>query len=492
MESSIVFETSKGNSYLYDNNHSMMINCHPVLHDIISVSEKGNIELFDSIRVKYPHLSNEEYNYYYQKFLFFKESGLFEDINMKEHLSGRISSAIVEEQIANVDDVVFQVTNLCNLSCVYCCYGDLYDNTGRDTLHNTMDFSKAQKVIDYLVEKWNSNSNLSHNGNVMIGFYGGEPLVNFSLIKQIVEYTQTLRLENNATFLYTMTTNSILLDKYMDFLVKYDFSLLLSLDGNEIHNSLRIDKSGKASFRKVFENIKFLQKKYPDYFERKVRFNSVLNRYSSVKDIQKFIFEEFGKTTGIEAITYSGIKPDKRDDFLKIFKNYSEEDEDEDYTELSSRTKEAGFFFYYHIGNAYRHYIELLNPDKKNIPRIPTGTCLPFWKKMFITPGGKIYACERIGFQHVLGEINEKVEIDSEMIAQKYNQYYDDLSKQCAYCYQAESCPSCMMQFELVKGKPVCPSITSKKRFKEYLSDIMSYLEVSPDIYDKVNKMIFA
>lgn len=112
MESSIVFKTSKGNSYLYDNNHSMMINCHPVLHDIISASGKGNIELFDNIRVKYPHLSNEEFNYYYQKYLFFKESGLFEDINMKEHLSGRISSAIVEEQIANVDDVVFQVTYL--------------------------------------------------------------------------------------------------------------------------------------------------------------------------------------------------------------------------------------------------------------------------------------------------------------------------------------------------------------------------------------------
>lgn len=485
MESTITFKSQKGNNFIYDNSMSYLINCHPILNEII-MSDKDKNDMMMHIIACFPGTTKEDFEYYYQKYLFLKDSGLFKEMNLEKRLSGRISSSIVDEQIANVNDVVFQVTNLCNLSCVYCCYGDLYDNSDRDTIHNVMDFTMAKRLIDFLVEKWNSALNLSHNGHIMIGFYGGEPLTNFSIIKQIVEYTKTIRLNNNATFLYNMTTNSMLLDKYMDFLVEHDFSLLLSLDGNEIHNALRIDINGNPSFTRVFKNIKALQQTYPDFFEHKVRFNSVLNKYSNVQEVQQFIQEEFHKETGIETITYSGIKKERLNDFFKIFRNYDENEE------TNNRTKDAGFFFYYHIGNAFRHHIDLLRQNKIDTPRIPTGTCLPFWKKMFITPGGNIYACERIGFKHVLGKVCENIMIDSQSIADKYNRFYDTVSKQCLHCYHADSCPSCMMQFEQINGNPVCPSVMTKKKYEEYLSEIISYLETHPDTYNKVNKMIFA
>lgn len=54
----------------------------------------------------------------------------------------------------------------------------------------------AKRLIDFLVEKWNSTLNLSHNGYIVIGFYESEPLTNFAIIKQIIEYTKTIRLNN--------------------------------------------------------------------------------------------------------------------------------------------------------------------------------------------------------------------------------------------------------------------------------------------------------
>lgn len=73
-----------------------------------------------------------------------------------------------------------------------------------------------------------------------------------------------------------MTTNAILLDRYMDFLAENEFRLLISLDGDEKGQSYRVDTKGKNSFDKVLANIQLLRSKYPSYFEHYVMFNSVL------------------------------------------------------------------------------------------------------------------------------------------------------------------------------------------------------------------------
>lgn len=124
-----------------------------------------------------------------------------------------------------------------------------------------------------------------------------------------------------------MTTNAILLDRYMDFLVKNEISLLISLDGNRVHNQLRIDKRGKPSFDRVYANVKLLAKCYPDYFKRKVHFNSVLNHYSDIEEVHRFIYGEFNKVPGIETITYSGIKLDKLKLFQRIYRPFIESTE---------------------------------------------------------------------------------------------------------------------------------------------------------------------
>lgn len=130
-------------------------------------------------------------------------------------------------------------------------------------------FIWAKNIIDYLYQLWNENSANGISVPVTVGFYGGEPLLNVILIQQIVEYIEQLPFARKR-FYYNMTTNAMLLDKYMDFLVEKEFRLLISLDGDEEGHSYRVDASGKNSFQRVFKNIKLLQEKYPEYFERYV------------------------------------------------------------------------------------------------------------------------------------------------------------------------------------------------------------------------------
>lgn len=201
MESTIYFESKRGNGYLYDMQNSSMVNCHPIVEELMKLpSDKNRSNIYGFLQEKFPSVPIEEIKFYYRKYNYLKENGFFKCVDLKKYLAGRISDAIVVQQLANVNNVVFQVTHQCNLNCVYCCYGDLYDHADMNTRNNSMSFEQAKKVIDYLVDCWNSDLNLSQGGNIMFGFYGGEPLVNFELIEQIVKYAKTFQLKNHLTF----------------------------------------------------------------------------------------------------------------------------------------------------------------------------------------------------------------------------------------------------------------------------------------------------
>ena len=127
--------------------------------------------------------------------------------------------------------MVFEVTDSCNLHCKYCAYAEMYDGYDQRTNMN-LPFSKAKLIIDYLQDIWKKNYYLDMEKKVSIGFYGGEPLLNMDFVKQTIAYSETLPYTGRV-FSYNITTNAMLLDRYMDYLVEKDFSLLISLDGDE-------------------------------------------------------------------------------------------------------------------------------------------------------------------------------------------------------------------------------------------------------------------
>lgn len=491
METTTLFCTSNKNNYLYDYLTQQIINIHPVMELIHSLNGCVENSYFEIIMKQYPDLSEEDILFYIDKYYFLKKSGFWNKYTSEDSLSARLSSQMVENQIYNLNHVLFQVTSDCNLQCKYCCYGEFYKDSSSE-VGKELSFEQAKNVIDYLIPYWNSN--ISHNSKIVIGFYGGEPLVNFELIEEIVEYVKGLKLENKSFFTFNMTTNAFLLDKYMDYLVENKFSLLISLDGDKMHDYLRVDKGGHPTFDRVYRNVKELQFLHYDYFKSNVEFNSLLNNRSTPEEIYSFIVKEFGKVPMIGEISTNALKDELFADFMKIYKPYEESDELR--TKMSSKSllnKKVGFFFYYHLLNSYRQYYELLLNSKRGNVKIPTGTCLPFWKKMFVAATGNIYACERIGFEYTLGYVDKQsVNIDFEYISELYNQFYNNIMNQCSNCYLANYCSECLFQFEMKNKIPICKNRYDLSRFENYLSSMIDVLENDNKCFDDINKMTFA
>lgn len=404
----------------------------------------------------------------------------------------RITSRDVLSALVNLKQLTFEVTDACNLKCKYCGYGELY--CGYDERHNSfMDFQCAQSIIDYLVRIWEEHRLDVQNHHTYVSFYGGEPLLNMPLIQQIVQYFEALHIDRNIVF--SMTTNATCLDRYMDFLSDHKIHLLISLDGNSNNNAYRVTKDGKPSFPKVLHNVHLLQKTYPAYFDEMVSFNSVLHNLNSVESVFSFIKNSFGKIPTISELNNSNIREDKREVFEQMYQNkrtsmesFSERESLIDSLMMNDPdVYSLLLYLHQYSGNVYNDYNSLLAPVKCG-HCIPTGTCMPFGKKMFITVNGKILQCEKIGQQFSLGKIqNGVVLLDAEKIADDYNRRLDHIQWLCSSCYRKGSCTQCMYFInEIDKPRAECQSYMTREMFNEYEQHCLVFLKEHPDLFKKL------
>ena len=111
---------------------------------------------------------------------------IFKDVktykNTRHNL--RIKPAHIKLELANLKQIVFEVTERCNLNCKYCGYGQLY-NFYDPRHYNDLNVLKAKTLINYLIKLWDSNLYSSYENSVVFSFYGGEPLLNMEFIKQM-------------------------------------------------------------------------------------------------------------------------------------------------------------------------------------------------------------------------------------------------------------------------------------------------------------------
>lgn len=143
---------------------------------------------------------------------------------------------------------IFVMTNACNMCCVYCQAQD-----SEQRIKGIMNKETALKAVEVALQ--------SPNRYLTFEFQGGEPLTNFEVIKEIVEYTELRK--NDKEISYTIVTNTLLLtEEMMDFFKKYRFAVSTSLDGGEkLHNANRPRILGGGTYRDVVENIKKMQEK---------------------------------------------------------------------------------------------------------------------------------------------------------------------------------------------------------------------------------------
>ena len=135
------------------------------------------------------------------------------------------------------------IAHTCNLNCSYC-----FASQGK--YHGDramMSFEVGKRALDFLVENSGSRRNLE------VDFFGGEPLMNFDVVKEMVAYARSIEKEHNKNFRFTLTTNGMLIDDdVIDFANKEMSNVVLSLDGRkEIHDRYRVDYAGNGSWERI-------------------------------------------------------------------------------------------------------------------------------------------------------------------------------------------------------------------------------------------------
>lgn len=371
----------------------------------------------------------------------------------------------IQNAIGLTNQVIFEVTEKCNLSCAYCSLGDTYKNVSVERSHN-MDWRTATTVLDFFIQKWNNETPKNFKKSFYIGFHGGEPLINMKLIKKIINYIETN--VNELDFCYSMTTNGTLLDKHIKYLVQKNFLIHVSLDGDRKMNSYRVNNNGKEVYDDLFGNLKKLQTNYPDFFEERIAFISVENSRNTDESMISFFNKEFGKRPEIHSLSSTNIANYEKWDAIRRKK--------EDVKNENSNSQILSDYLKLFSGNYHTHYRSLL--DNPRTIRIPTGTCIPFTYRVFITAKKDIIVCERIGFESTLGKVTNKgVELDFENIANFYNNILDKFKIQCKSCYKRESCMLCFLTNEQYFAETfICEDFYPVSHLKKCIIDSVNSL----------------
>lgn len=475
MLKSVVYTSDNDNLYLYNirENYSLLI--HPDLGKI------------------YQGSSDEVSPYYHNKYEYLRRMGVFSSLEFT-NFDTILDKSVVDNNIQNIRQIVFETTDYCNLNCSYCSLGNMY-NFSKDNPKNIKE-EYAINFLDFILKIKPKGSKL------MIGFFGGEPLVNVKFVKRIVERVKKINIDKEIDVSYNMTTNGTLLGKNLDFLLDNKFSLLISLDGDEFGNYYRKYKNGEMAFSDVINNIDTIYKKNPDYFIDHVNFNSVLNDKNTVRSIYEFIYNRYHKIPIIAQINTGNLNSLKLNLFKKMFRNKRESEKSfvDSKCELSylfhqelGSYRDLSVFLHYNSINYY--ILDLLQLIYEDISLYPTGTCFPFQRKMFLNTNSDLLPCEKVCYQHVLGHVDDNVTIDIDEIIQRYNGFYKYFKEICQYCYSQKSCSICLLSLEnldkIGTTEFSCPGFMGGTEFGSKLSAVFSFLESHPrDFFKAMDKVM--
>lgn len=466
MIQSLIHSTEYGNVYLYDDMHMLSLLVHPELKKVCENSE--NVD-----------------PYYLKKYKYLKKYGFFDIPKSAEF--GKVNERMVEEGIINVPQILFEVTDLCNLNCTYCGYGELYEVLDIRNKNN-IDLNNALIFLEYIL----SLKLKCKKSRLAIGFYGGEALLNIEFIRQIVDKVKSLNYKNEMDIQYSMTTNATLIDRCIDFLVENKFDINISLDGNRENHSYRIFRgSNKSSFDKVIENTDMIFEKYPNFFDKHVNFISVLHNRNSIKSIYEFINNRYHKIPIIVELATKDVSPDKKNVIKEMFHNKRESENEylketsdiisKVYSNSSIHNELKDFVKCYSVNYYLSNLTSLLIKKDKYYP---TSTCLPLARKIFLTTHNKLLPCEKVNYKYCMGSVNGKVQIDIPKITKMYAHYYEILEKVCRNCFAYKFCGLCMYHIEnldkLDTEEFICERFYDKNRFGEKLYRVFSYLEKHP------------
>ncbi len=492
---SIINIKTNNHRYIIDSNtNNLILSSFELACLIDEINSKGffNLNLnnneLESICIKY-NLNFSKLKYELARLKHFIDQGIIQPQPQKKvrKYFNLIDKQLIDENIANVGQIIIQVTERCNLNCKYCIDGDYYREIS-DKEKSDMSFDNCAFFIKSVLKFINSNRNYSQEKKLHIGFYGGEPLLNFSLIKKVVDFTEDVK-DNNITFQFSLTTNGVLLDKYLSFLIKNKFIISISLDGNKLHNSYRKYKNGKESYNKIYRNLIDFRDTNPDYFKDNVEFLSVIHdRNSDLKLLYEYFIKEFKKIPRISFLVENELVSTKKNEFQEMESNFiwnetiykllkSMGDESSDIN-LNQFDKMLNIF-----SKKCSSFFDLFDSSSKAY--YPTDTCLPFQVRIYLTTKGLIYPCERVAPEFIFGKcMDGKFEIFYDKIKQYYDSIINKSLGVCNKCYFHSICTVCFFcdSRNIEKLHQTC--FVTQDKFKNRLTEFLNRNEqiISTDI----------
>ena len=365
----------------------------------------------------------------------FQERGFCKESKLEriEHPANRFLEFHLENKI---EKMTLQVTQNCNLRCSYCTYSGMYEQRGHS--NKTMSYETMKKSVDFLMR---------HSTNVKtvnIGFYGGEPLLAFEDIKNLIGYIKQQYPYKEVT--YSMTTNgTIFTDEIIQFLSDNKISLSISIDGpKELHDKNRVFASGEGSFDTMMENLLYIKDKNPEFFKR-ISFITVIapgNDYQCVDDfVNASDLIEENTFMSMTLSEFNSKEPIEYDELYFI--HFQIQRTKMLLSALGSISKEQV---------SKLHALEMAELERfhkdlgaMNITTIahPGGPCIPGAKRLFVDVDGILYPCERVSEASEsmrMGDLDSGFDLDKARAILNIGQITTD---ECLRCWNFIHCGMC-------------------------------------------------
>ncbi|OPJ63581.1 thioether cross-link-forming SCIFF peptide maturase [Clostridium oryzae] len=398
-----------GNYYAIDVNSGSVHIIDELVYDIL---DENNIPNKDNIDKKL-----------YEKYNKTDIDEAFEDINelvsegllYSEDLYKEI--AVRDKSKSYIKALCLNIAHDCNLRCKYC-FADEGEYQGKREI---MSPETAKKAIDFVIK------NSGPRKNIEVDLFGGEPLMAFETVKQVVEYAKEVEKLHGKNIRFTMTTNATLLtDEIMDYIDKNMGNIVLSIDGRkEVNDKVRVRVDGSGSHEKILKNIKEMVKRRTAGKQYYARGTFTHNNLDFYKDVI-YLADEGFKEVSVEPVVLQKCDPlSLRDeDIDEIYQSY-----DKLVDEMASRIGTDKEFKFYHF-----------NIDLNGGPCVykRISGCGAGHEYVAITPSEDIYPCHQFvgNKDFIIGTLDEGI-IKPEVC--------EDFKK--AHIYNKPKCQNCWARF---------------------------------------------
>ncbi len=405
----IVMDVNSGSVHVMDRSAYDAV---PVVERLIAQGTQDQ-EIIAQALEKELSLSHSEAGELAEEFLALKEAGqLFTQDIYEDYID-----AFTERETV-VKALCLHIAHDCNLACKYCFAGE-GEYHGRRAL---MSLEVGRKALDFLVE------NSGNRVNLEVDFFGGEPLMNWQVVKELVAYGRSLEEPHHKKFRFTLTTNGVLLtDEVMDFVNKEMSNLVLSIDGRkEIHDLMRPHRGGQGSYDEILPKYKKAaeSRNQMNYY---VRGTYTRNNTDFSEDVIHLADQ------GFEQISVEPVVADKKEDYAlrmedvpKLLSEY-----DRLAQEYIRRKRDGKGFQFFHF------MIDLEGGPcvAKRLSGCGSGT-----EYLAVTPWGDLYPCHQFVGQEEFLMGNVEDDIVRKDIQDKFKACNVYSKKECRDCFAKFYC----------------------------------------------------